>query len=356
MENLKNHYKNVIFFTIGSKNYQLLNKTNFLLSLQILNPILVIKIMSKLHILSLFINVVTKTSIYRKYRQFFQSYIFYQKYLNTIISSEIINLTSKKCKNLNPIILKGPAFWEDFYKYKFLRRVEDIDLLLQNEKHVIDICHTLESIGYINIEPDYKSKLNNTEHYELPFFKKEIKRIFNKEKSKLLDFVIEFFRPSILRKIENLQFGFLIKIEIHKCIFKFKNKDLIPSLLPNDVKYSKIFPNCKIMRNHSNLPYLSLKLISDLHEYLYGKGSPKFLKLLVDFIRIIQSSSYRDIRSSILLANKWNVKSHYIETLNYVKNFTPEITYISLSETNIRDELNLYIDKLLDNELTFYNK
>lgn len=340
------HYKNIISYCIGSNYYQTKNRECFLKSISILDPFVITKITEKLHISALFYEALKKNNL--KISSYnIEPVIYYQKKVCLLILRELHKFKKLINKKFQPIILKGPGFWGELYRKNYHRRIEDIDLLIKEKDDIEIICDILAKCNYINNDEDYDKQIKDPKQYELTPFYKKIK--LNREfyNYNYLEFYFNNFNPIHLKKDENNNFLFLCRVEIHKNIFMLKNSKKPPEIELNYCTFMNKIKEFKVLKKFVNLPYLSLKFLSDNQQYYTTKTkSPKFIKLLADFIRIISKANNSEITRSINIAKRWGLTKHYIIMLNIARHFTPENTYSHLYEVDY-DPINEMLSRLL---------
>lgn len=335
----KVHLKVIIYYCLGSITFKKNNYINFINALNKLVYKDILFYLEKLHILALFYDAIKDIKDKNKYLRELKPFIYYQKQINKLFIEELKNLKKELNTSTTPIILKGPAFWGNIYQDNFLRRIDDLDILIVNEPQLEETCKVATRIGFKNVNPLYEKEIKSTQHYELSEFFKVVKL---NNKKKYLEAVINRFHPPNLQK-NNLNFSFYIRLEIHKLIYKFIKSPILPKIEKKSILDSNILPGYKVLPDFINLPYLSLKFISDSHAFFHGDYiKVKSLKLVADFVRMIQNVSQNEVEKSIIQSEKWGISKYYITMLNSVKDITPEIKF-----ENLKTHEN-YLEKFID--------
>jgi len=322
------YLKHIIKYGIGNEEFRKQNKGVFLDSVNSLPPLIIAKSLNKLHIFSIFFDLIKKLKKEKNFVNLFNPFLFYQKIWNNVISNELVNISMLSSQQY-PIILKGPSYWGNIYKSNHLRRVEDIDLLIKDPFLIEEMCGMLLTKGYICSNNSYKDFILDKNVYELPEFSKRILVNVDRNQNTLLEFVYTNYNPLFFEKRNDNTYIFNCRVEIHKQLFKFKiKKDFEPRLHDNLLLNSELFQKYHVLKNFANLPYLSLKFISDAKEFLAGDDKKaKCLKLFVDFVKTVLISNNVDILQSVRLSKEWNLLNHYIEMLNLVRKFMPGIMF-----------------------------
>lgn len=221
---------------------------------------------------------------------------------------------------LEPILLKGPALWGEVYPIYHQRRVNDIDLIIENPADVLEICKVLAANGYGGAGAIRDSDIADRTHYELPAFPKTVVLQCAPEVDALLDPLIA--RAAVnrtVRKVGRSRYEARIDVEVHKAIYLLTGT-LHPELRRTDFARWTIMAPYRVMTQAATLPYLCTKLSLDVHF-----GTPKCLKLLADIIRILARAAQGEVQESIRTAERWKVMRPYLDALGWVLPLAPEL-------------------------------
>lgn len=332
MKNIDANYKCILFYCLGSEYYKNTNKKKFLEAIDRADPKELLNIFERYHIVGLLYDELLKYQANHSFVKLAEPLIEYQKLFNNILLKELSFLSTKLGDSkIHPVILKGPAYWQTLYKNDYCRRVHDLDIMISNLDEIQNFSTLLIEAGFRNVDNNYYSQIYDNNHYELPTFFKFIELQMTRDSLRKLETAEKISSDPLKFELnENNKVLLRIDIELHKSMFRYENGSF-PILKDDFFSDYEIVPKFKIMKSYASLPYLSSKFIIDT--ILFSEGDPvkvKCMKLVADFIKILEKASNSEIIKSIQLAELWGSLKNYRIMLNSVKYLMPEIEFQNL--------------------------
>lgn len=330
-----------IDYCIASKKFRLENKPSFISALTTLEQNDNVITMEKTHLLGVLFYELNQLELRHRLSLSIEPYILAQHYFNKCLKEELSLISENLATTqIRPILLKGPAYWENIYREDTIRKINDLDILIHDGFELSMVCDYLETIGYCNTDNDYRKTIYSNDHYEIsPFIKNRICKV-NDSEAQVLRNAIRSLSPVRIEQITDNEFLFEMCIELHKCLFLL-NSGLLPAINPNHLKASEQYPSFRLMRSYANLPYLASKFVNDAEEKKH-----KALKLVGDFVRLLEIINPHDISKSIELAEEWSSSYNLAVMFSCVSELTPEISYNDLPDIQ-ENPLRTLIDSLI---------
>ena len=338
----------ILKYALASPYYKELNKSKFELILGEIDANELLFVSERVHLTSILHKIIQQNNPNHKFIQLARPILYYQKILNTCVIEELEKLSKYDItRKIKPVLLKGVAFWSNLYKDNIERRINDIDLLIENRQNIIEFCNLLKKNGYRCEEQNYEQDIFTNKHYELPAFFKEIPITVNNEELLLQAKNISFSDLKINNKkgIYYLQ----LEIELHKAIFSYKNTAIYPVLKQSYFKSFSPNNTYRVLKNEITLPYLAIKIFSD-YQHLISENELiklKALKLVKDFILIMQVIDQKELEKAIIVAEIWDSLNVFRSMISFTKDFLPEINFDTL---HLSQENNL-VDLIIKNAI-----
>lgn len=346
MEIQTSDFAATLLYCVGSTHFKELQRDSFIRAATRIDSPGFLQLLEWFHLNNLYHAALLQNEVDSPLLGPLQYHADYQKYFNGIIFREL-TLLGQALSHLKrqPALLKGPAYWDRLYPDPYLRRVNDIDMLVEDSEDLARTCQALQDLGYSCVSDDYEAAIQARDHYELPGFIKRcrvkgdsaLEKAFGYMLTQQADANVEL--PAIQQDPDG--YSFAVIVEIHKAIYLFEN-DRFPSMPPECLTRSGVLQGFRVLIDSADLPYLAAKFVMDV-----DRGSLKCLKLMGDFVRLLERIQPDEIDASIEFAALWGAVEHYELMLHSAREVCPEIEM-----TGLKPKRGNPLRTLLNNGLT----
>ena len=224
-----------------------------------------------------------------------------------------------------PVILKGPGFWSWLYPDIATRKTRDLDLLIRDPRDLEPVVTSLQDAGFRFEHP--VSDLAADDHYELPTLFREDLLSVTEEEAERIDHLLELCpsRPDFER-VGPGEYTFRIEIEIHKGLFLLLD-GTVPLVSDAVIRPSEAAPGLMRLALPAQIPYAAAKFGMDTEGAEGGPPQAQSLKLLGDFVRLMERLTPAEAAESVLLARAWGCGGYYGRTVATARPLLPDIAF-----------------------------
>lgn len=333
-----NHQFTIICYCLGSKAYKRSKSNQFISTINLVSHTDLLSFLLKHSLVGMVYyelkRLDNKHSFLEKLSVFVKFHAFMYKELKLSLS----NLSPFFIQNkISPVILKGVEVINKLYPNNFTRKTGDIDLLIQNERRIKETCTFLLNNNYVTEDENYLDKILQIEDYGLfPFY--TLKKI---NSSKVYPWLEQVFNSGYSKKYiikkENCYYV-SIDFDIHSQLFVVQNSVL--RIMEKRELENSFIKGYSRLRDFVTIPYVGAKFINDYELIKQGfRGYRGCLKLLSDFIKLIETSSFDTIKQGYILAKKWDCEYTLKICFSLISLVCPEIDFKSLPKTITLEEV-----------------
>jgi hypothetical protein len=228
---------------------------------------------------------------------------------------------------VRPILLKGPSLWGWLYADPAVRRTRDLDLLISDKTELSILISNLKELGFSGNFESLEQAVYSNDHYELPTLFKNV--VIDDQK---------ISRGALSRHPSRMDttstgdgaYNIRVELELHKSFFLFDD-GTYPDIPQSAVVEHDFIPGYCRLALAAQLPYIAAKFAIDLQGGVDSQPQAQSLKLLADFVRLIERASENEIAESIKLAKLWCCSSFYGRTMATAVPMFPDIEFSGLA-------------------------
>ncbi|TMQ67578.1 MAG: nucleotidyltransferase family protein [Candidatus Eisenbacteria bacterium] len=241
---------------------------------------------------------------------------------------------------VQPIVLKGAAFWGTAYATLHERRVNDVDCLIDDPDQLLRACEILASHGFPRAGTIGMLEIRDHAHYQLPPFTRDLDLNLSHDDAEATELYLGRWGESRKVTRSNGKVRMRFWFDPHKALFLLRGNEYA-ELRPSDFMPWLLDSAYRVMTRVANLPYVATKLYIDVR-----LGRSTSLKLLADFLRFLRATSQDEIAESIRIAERWGVLTPYLETLGALIPLVPELELAGVPRAGL-DPVRLTVDRAI---------
>jgi hypothetical protein len=232
---------------------------------------------------------------------------------------------------IHPILLKGPSLWGWLYRDVGTRRTRDVDLLLVDSRQLVRTVEVLTKLGFTADGAELEAALRAVDHYELPTFVTEVAvRVDRRDDDALrARWALEGVRSG-LRRLGARHYGVMLEIELHRSFFLYSDGSLA-SVPTRAVVEHPLMAGYRRLTLAAQLPYIAAKFGIDARTLDDPPVRAQSLKLLADFVRLIEQATPAEIAASVGFARRWLCEEYYARTAATVAPLLPSVTFCGMT-------------------------
>ena len=214
-------------------------------------------------------------------------------------------------KSHSPVLLKGPSLWGWLWPDIALRKTRDLDLLIQDQDDLGTVVARLRARGFTGEFDAIACAIHTHDHYELPVLAKDVEIAVDPVDDDRLQMLLARYptRPDFERLAPG-RFLLRVEIELHKSFFLFTDGSYAP-LPRTTVVPHELAAGFDRLTLAAQIPYVAAKFGMDTEGNDEAPPQPQAVKLLADFIRMLEIAGDEDIAGSIELARLWLCERYY---------------------------------------------
>jgi Uncharacterised nucleotidyltransferase len=237
-----------------------------------------------------------------------------------------------KLKSHRPVLLKGPSLWGWLYPDTGLRKTRDLDLLIQDRADLGTAVKNLKTLGFTGDFDAIAHAIHSHDHYELSVLVKDIEVAVDAEDDDRLQMLLARYpsRPDFTRLRSGL-YGLRAEIELHKSFFLFTDGSYAPlpaaAIVPHELATG--FARLTL---GATIPYVASKFGMDTEGNAEAPPQPQSVKLLADFVRMLERAEGDDIARSIEFSKLWHCERYYARAVSTAAALLPEIEFAGIDE------------------------
>jgi hypothetical protein len=234
-------------------------------------------------------------------------------------------------ESVRPVILKGPSLWGWLYPDTSLRKTRDLDVLIQSPGDLERAVASLKRLGFSGDFDAIDQAIYTHDHYELPVLAKSaVIQVGEEDDERLQKLLLRYPTRPDFERLAPGQYLLRVEIELHKSFFLFTDRSYAP-LPPSAVCEYELIPGLDRLTLAAQLPYVAAKFGMDVEGNSDMPPQPQSMKLLADFVLMIERASSNDISSSVEFSRLWHCGRYFGSTASTAVPLLPDVEFAGLS-------------------------
>ena len=211
----------------------------------------------------------------------------------------------------DPVVLKGPSLWGWLYANPEVRKTRDLDLLIVRPDDMPRAVESLRKLGFEGDVARIQVAMKARDHYELPpLWRQAVIDVSSDEDHSVNLLLTRYPTRHDFTQIGRRRYSVLIEVELHRSFFLYDDGSCV-DLHESALTPFALVPGISRLTKSAQLPYLAAKFGLDTEGAGGSPPKPESLKLMADFIALLDLASDAEIVQSFQLARAWHCERYY---------------------------------------------